>query len=47
MVNTHGKFPGDAKHNAYYAADGSDVRDATKEEVKKVSPRGATQAKEA
>jgi len=35
MVNTHGKFPGDAKHNAYYAADGLDVGDATKEEVEK------------
>jgi len=35
MVNTHGKFPVDARHNAYYAADGSDLRDATKEEIKK------------
>jgi len=35
MVNTHRKFPIDAKHNAYYAADGSDLRDATKEEIEK------------
>jgi len=35
MVNTHRKFPVDSKHNAYYAADGSDVRNATKEEIKK------------
>jgi len=33
MVNTHRKFPIDAKHNAYYAAVGSDLRDATEEEV--------------
>jgi len=33
MVNTHRKFPVDAKHNAYYAADGSDLREATDEEV--------------
>jgi len=32
MVNTHKKFPTDAKHNAYYEADGSDLRDATSEE---------------
>jgi len=35
MVNTHKKFPIDAKHNAYYAADGSHLRDATKEEKEK------------
>jgi len=35
MVNTHTKFPVDAKHNAYYAADGSDLRDATKKEIEK------------
>jgi len=35
MVNTHRNFPMDGKHNAYYAADGSDVRDATKKEVEK------------
>jgi len=35
MVNTHRKFPVDAKHNAYYAADGSDLRDATRDEIKK------------
>jgi len=35
MVNTHRKFPVDAKHNAYYAADGSDLRDATGEEIEK------------
>jgi len=35
MVNTHRKFPIDAKHNAYYAADGSDFRDATEDEVVK------------
>jgi len=35
MVNTHRKFPAGAKHNAYYAADGTDLRDATKEEVEK------------
>jgi len=35
MVNTHRKFPVDAKHNTYYAADGSDLREATKEEIEK------------
>jgi len=35
MVNTHMKFPTDAKHNAYYKADGSDLRDATPEEKEK------------
>jgi len=35
MVNTHHKFPVDAKHNAYYAADGSDLREATDEEITK------------
>jgi len=35
MVNTHRKFPVEARHNAFYAADGSDVRDATREEVEK------------
>jgi len=35
MVNTHRKFPVGAKHNAYYAADGTDLRDATKEEIEK------------
>jgi len=35
MVNTHRKFPVDAKHNAYYAADGSDLRDATDEKIVK------------
>jgi len=35
MMNTHRKFSIDAKHNAYYAADGSDVRDATREEIEK------------
>jgi len=33
MVNTHRKFPVGAKHNAYYAADGTHLRDATKEEI--------------
>jgi len=37
MVNTHKKFPVDAKHNTYYAADGSDIRDATREEIEKYS----------
>jgi len=32
-VNTHRKFPVDARHNTYYTADGSDLRDATGEEV--------------
>jgi len=35
MVNTHVKFPNDVRHNTYYVADGSDLRDATEEEVKK------------
>jgi len=35
MVNTHKKFPTDVKHNAYYEADGSDLRDATPEEREK------------
>jgi len=35
MVNTHTKFPIDLKNNTYYAADGSDIRDATKEEIEK------------
>jgi len=35
MVNIHRKFPVDAKHNTYFAADGSDLRDATKEEIEK------------
>jgi len=35
MVNTHKKFPTDAKHNVYYEADGSDLRDATPEEKEK------------
>jgi len=34
-VNTHRKFPVDARHNEYYAADGSDLRDATTGEVEK------------
>jgi len=34
-VNTHRKFPVDARHNAHYAADGSDLRDATAEEIEK------------
>jgi len=34
-VITHRKFPVDARHNTYYAADGSDLRDATAEEIKK------------
>jgi len=34
-VNTHRKFPVDARHNTYYAADRSDLRDATAEEVEK------------
>jgi len=34
-VNTHRKFPVDERHNAYYAADGSDLRDATAEEIEK------------
>jgi len=29
MVNTHKKYPNDVKHNAHYAADGTDLRDAT------------------
>jgi len=35
MVNTHRKYPVEAKHNTYYAADGSDLRDATEEEIEK------------
>jgi len=35
IVNTHRKFPIDAKHNAYYAADRSDLRNATKEVIEK------------
>jgi len=35
MVNTHKKFPAELKNNTYYAADGSDIRDATEEEIVK------------
>jgi len=35
MVNTHQKYPVEARHNAYYAADGTDLRDATEEEIEK------------
>jgi len=35
MVNTHKKFPNDVKHNAYYAANGTDLRDASDEEIDK------------
>jgi len=35
MINTHRKFSVEAKHNTYYAADGSDLRDATDEEIEK------------
>jgi len=35
MVNTYKKFPNDVKHNAYYAADGTDLRDATNEKIDK------------
>jgi len=35
MVNMHRKYPVDVKHNAYYAVDGSDLRDATEEEIVK------------
>jgi len=35
MVNTHRKFPVEARHNAFYAANGSDIRDANREEVEK------------
>jgi len=35
MVNTHRKFPVEARHNVFYAADGSDIRDATREEIEK------------
>jgi len=35
MVNTHRKFPVEARYNAFYAADGSDIRDATREEIEK------------
>jgi len=34
-VNTQLKFPNDVRHNTYYAADGSDLRDATLDEIKK------------
>jgi len=35
MVKTHQKYPVEARHNAYYAADGTDLRDATEEEIEK------------
>jgi len=35
MVNTHLKFPNDVRHNTYYAADGTDLRDATSDEIEK------------
>jgi len=35
MVNTHKKFPIDAKHNTCYAANESDLRDATEKEREK------------
>jgi len=35
MVNTHKKYPNDVKHNTFYPADGTNLRDATAEEVKK------------
>jgi len=35
MVNTHEKFPVEVRHNTLYAADGSDLRDATAEEIEK------------
>jgi len=35
MVTTHKKYPTDVRHNAYYAADGSDLRDATSDEIEK------------
>jgi len=35
MVNAHKKFPVDIKNNTYYAADGSDLREATEEEIEK------------
>jgi len=35
MVNTHNKYPVEARHNAYCAADGSDLRDATEVEREK------------
>jgi len=35
MVNTHCKYPVDARHNTYYAANGSYLRDATEEEIEK------------
>jgi len=34
-VNTYRKYPVDVRHNTYYAADGSDLRDATEEELEK------------
>jgi len=34
-VNTHSQYPVDVRHNAYYAADGADLRDATEEEREK------------
>jgi len=35
MVNAHAKYPNDVKHNTIYPADGTDLRDATAEEVEK------------
>jgi len=35
MVNTHKKFPTDVKHNTHYEADGTDLQDATEEEIEK------------
>jgi len=35
MVNTHQKYPVDARHNTYYTASGSDLRDATEEGIEK------------
>jgi len=35
MVNTHLKYPVDARHNTYYAADGSNLRNAAEEEIEK------------
>jgi len=35
MVNTHSKFPSDAKYNTSYEANGSDLRDATPEKREK------------
>jgi len=45
MVNTHKKFPTDAKHNTYYEADGSDFRDATPEEKEKYRLAALTNAR--